>query len=199
MCPRVSLSIAVVFTLLGFETRARAEEPRLPDDLPRLVFDTGRAPDEAPEDDLLRLTAHGEYQARVQAMKSFLLTPTTTRRIEQPTIAADSIHQNAFLSHWFRVSPKLQIRKSIELVTQIDLVTGLVLGDLARDTSADETPRDTYNGFSNIQPRWAYVQFNTEIGVIRVGQQPNHWGLGILANDGNHPTDRKSTRLNSSH
>ena len=26
------------------------------------------------------------------------------------------------------------------------------------------------------------------IGIVRVGQQPNHWGMGILANDGNHPT-----------
>lgn len=185
---RVSLPIALVFTPLLVAARAYAEEPSVPENLPRLIHDTGRTAEEPPEDDLLRLTAHGEYQARVQAMRSFLLTPTITRRIAQPTIVGDSIGQNAFLSHWLRVSPKLQIRKSIEIVTQLDLVTGLVLGDLAHDTSADETPRDSYNGFSNIQPRWAYVQFNTEIGVLRVGQQPNHWGLGILANDGDHPT-----------
>ena len=65
---------------------AYAEEPSVPENLPRLIHDTGRTAEEPPEDDLLRLTAHGEYQARVQAMRSFLLTPTITRRIAQPTI-----------------------------------------------------------------------------------------------------------------
>ena len=61
-------------------------------------------------------------------------------------------------------------------------------GDTAHDTSADYTPRDEVNGFKNIQPRWLYADFRTPIGLFRVGQQPNHWGLGVLANDGDHPT-----------
>src|SRR5205807_197801 len=50
------------------------------------------------------------------------------------------------------------------------------------------TPRDDYNGFGNLQPRWLYAQYRLPFGVVRVGQQPNHWGMGILANDGDHPS-----------
>ncbi len=67
-------------------------------------------------------------------------------------------------------------------------MTGLIAGDKARDTHADQTPRDEYNGFSNVQPRWLYAQWRLPFGIVRVGQQPNHWGMGILANDGDHPT-----------
>ena len=68
------------------------------------------------------------------------------------------------------------------------LLTGVVVGDIARDTRADATPRDDYNGFSNVQPRWLYAQYRLPFGIVRIGQQPNHWGMGILANDGDHPT-----------
>jgi hypothetical protein len=44
------------------------------------------------------------------------------------------------------------------------------------------------DAWAYIELRWAYAQFLTKIGLIRVGQMSNHWGMGILANDGDHPS-----------
>ena len=39
-----------------------------------------------------------------------------------------------------------------------------------------------------MHPRYLYLEYNSPIGLFRVGQQGSHWGMGILANDGDHPT-----------
>jgi hypothetical protein len=119
-------------------------------------------------------------------MRNLVLTPTVSAINAQPGLREDTLGQNQFAHHWLRFTPRLQVRSSIEVVGQIDLLTGLALGDRAHDTRADQTPRDTYDGFSNVQPRWLYVDLHTPVGLFRVGQQGSHWGLGILANDGNH-------------
>jgi hypothetical protein len=162
---------------------ARAAPPAdedVPRDLPRLVLDTGRPEVPPAEPDTYRFFIHGEHQIRYQAMRSFPLDPTASAIARKPGLVEDSLGQNHFVHHWLRVTPRLQIEDKLELVGQFDLLTGLLFGDLAHDTSADQTPRDDVNGFSNVQLRWVY-------GVVRIGQQPNHWGMGILANDGDHP------------
>jgi hypothetical protein len=164
------------------------DETGVPRDFPRLVLDDGRSETFPADPDLVRFQMHGEYQLRYQTMTSFPLDVSTTVLQAHPNATADSLGQNNFVSHWLRFTPRLQIRENVQIVGQIDLITGLVLGDQAHDVSADQTPRDSYNGFSNIQPRWLYADLTTKIGVFRVGQQPSHWGMGILANDGDHPS-----------
>lgn len=179
------LSISVAVALALATASARADVPA---DLPELVLDTGRREPAPPEPDLVRVTFHGEYQLRYQAERTFLLDPTVSRINASPRagLTGDSTGQNQFVSHWLRVNPSLFVRDNLELVSQIDVVTGLVAGELAHDTSADLTPRDAYNGFSNIQLRYLYAQYKLPFGVVRLGQQPNHWGMGLLANDGDH-------------
>lgn len=175
-------------TTLFFSGTARADEPEVPRDFPRIVLETGRAPVQPAEPDVVRFQVHGEYQARYQAMASLRLTPTSSAINTRPGLREDTLGQTNFGHHWLRVTPRLQVKTGLEVVGQLDVLTGLVIGDRAHDTHADHTPRDDYNGFSNIQPRWLYATINTEVGVVRVGQQPSHWGMGILANDGDHPS-----------
>src|SRR5687767_141453 len=186
---RVTSAIAFVVPLL-LANQARADEdagePSVPRDLPRLILDSGR-PELRPADpDSYSMFLHGEHQIRYQAQRSFPLVATASAIDAQPGLVEQSLGQNHFVHHWLRLTPRLQVRDTLELVGQLDL-TGLVVGDRARDTSADLTPRNEHNGFSNIQPRWLYAQWKTPVGVVRMGQQPNHWGMGILANDGDHP------------
>jgi hypothetical protein len=164
------------------------DETGVPKDFPRLVLDDGRNETFPADPDLVRFQMHGEYQLRYQTMSSFPLDVSTTVLQAHPNAIADSLGQNNFATHWLRFTPRLQVRDNVQIVGQIDLVTGLVLGDQAHDVSADQTPRDSYNGFSNVQPRWLYADLTTKVGVFRVGQQPSHWGMGILANDGDHPS-----------
>ena len=162
------------------------DESGVPKDFPKLVLDDGRTEIYPAERHLVRFQIHGEYQLRYQTMSSFPLDVSTSVLQAHPNATADSLGQNNFVTHWIRFTPRLQVRDNVQIVGQIDLVTGLVLGDRAHDVSADKTPRDDYNGFSNVQPRWLYADLTTKIGVFRVGQQPSHWGMGILANDGDH-------------
>lgn len=182
-----SFPVLVVLASLTTAPRAAAADP-VPSDFPRLVLDTGRAQPPRPDPDALRFVVHGEEQIRLQAQRSFLLTPTASRIAGRPGLREDSIGQNAFVSHWLRVTPRLLVRDHLELVGQLDVVTGLLFGQTAHDTSADQTPRDEHNGYFNVQPRWLYAQYKLPFGLVRIGQQPNHWGMGILANDGDHPT-----------
>jgi hypothetical protein len=170
------------------QTQAHVGTDEVPGDFPRLVLETGRTPVLPPEPDLVRVQIHGEYQLRYQRMSSFTLAPSASIATLHPGATGDSIGQNDFLAHWLRVTPRLQMRENIEIVGQLDVVTGMVLGDRAHDTFADDTPRSDYNGFSNVQPRWLFAEVRTAIGLFRVGQQPSHWGMGIVANDGDHPT-----------
>jgi hypothetical protein len=168
--------------------KPRPRKTEVPTDLPRLVLETGRTPVKPAEEGLVRAQIHGEYQLRYTAMTSYTLTPTASVINAHPGAYGDSLGQNNFVSHWLRVTPRLQISDKVEIVGQMDLVTGVVLGDVAHDTYPDYTPRDDYNGFSNVQPRWLYADWHSPIGLFRVGQQPAHWGMGIVANDGDHPS-----------
>ena len=185
------LALALVLVTGAWTTVVRADPadtaPAVPDDFPRLVFDTGRNEVPAPDADAYRFLVRGEHQIRYQVQRSFPLVATPSAMAAQPGLVEQSLGQNQFLHHWLRITPRLQVRDTLELIGQIDLV-GLIAGDKARGTSADQTPRDAYNGFSNVQPRWLYAQWRLPFGLVRIGQQPNHWGMGILTNDGDHPT-----------
>lgn len=163
-------------------------EAAVPDDFPRLVLDSGRPEVSPPEPDLLRLQLHGEYQVRYQHVRPFPLDVTPSTVNAKPGAIEDSTGQRDFLAHWLRLTPRFQFRRRLQIVGQIDVVTGLLLGRRAHETWADETPRDTYDGASNVQPRWLFLELETDSGVFRGGQQPSHWGMGLLANDGDHPT-----------
>jgi len=188
VAPALSFFVA---TLAGGDAAHAAEgdDPSgVPRDLPRLVLDNGRRDVPPADPETYRFVLHGEHQIRWQSQRSFPLTATASSMSQRPGLVEDSIGQNTFVSHWLRVTPRFQIRDTVELVGQADVLTGVVFGELAHGTSADLTPRDEYNGWSNVQLRWLYAQYRLPFGVVRVGQQPNHWGMGILANDGDHPT-----------
>jgi len=181
---RLLALLAIAATLAT--SRADAEEDA-PANLDELMLETGRRPVPAPEPDTYRFVMNGEHQLRFQTMRSFPLVATPSAIAARPGLAAQSLRQRGFVSHWLRLTPELQIKESLRLVAQVDL-TGIIVGDKARGTSADETPRDELNGFSNIQPRWLFVEYKLPFGLVRLGQQPNHWGMGLLFNDGAHPT-----------
>lgn len=181
--------LAVTTSLLTAASAHAAdqEEEAVPRDLPRLILDPGRPDAPLPEPDTYRFFINGEHQIRFQAERSFPLVASASAMASKPGITDQSLGQNWFVHHWLRITPRLQIQDTLEVIGQLDVVTGMLLGPKAIDSGADQTPRNDYNGFSNVQPRWLYAQYRLPFGLIRVGQQPNHWGMGILANDGNQP------------
>lgn len=185
---RLAQAVALAATSLALPVLAEEPSREATPDLDSLVLDTGRPKLEPTADDRVRLLLHGEYQLRGTALSSVPMTATASARAAQPGLLLDSTGQNGFANHWLRVTPRLQIKKLVEIVAQADVLTGMVAGQLAHDVHPDRTPRDSYDGFRNVQPRWLYAQIETPVGLVRVGQQPNHWGMGLLAHDGDHPS-----------
>src|SRR5947209_7543402 len=94
----------------------------------------------AEESRFLRLTLPGEYMIRGTWESSIPLTAPGN----DPS--ANTLGQNAYALHWLRVSPDLNYDDRLLVRGQIDLLTGVVAGDLARYTSAALRARDSYDG-----------------------------------------------------
>lgn len=169
---------------------APAPEPE-PDDVPRslgaLALDTGRRPPPVVDPDAFRLVLEGELQLRLQGQRTFPMLATPSAMAAQPGLRENSHGQHVYGAHWLRVTPRFLVRDTVELVGQMDVLTGMNLGETTRDVGVDLTPRSDYDGFSNVQPRWLYIQIRLPFGLLRMGQQPNHWGSGLVYNDGDHP------------
>jgi hypothetical protein len=161
----------------------------VPEDLDRLLLDTGRIKSPKPEADKLSIDIHGELQIRGQVQNAFPMDVTATTLAANPGAVYDSLGQHAFVTQWVRLTPRLQYRDWLQVVIQLNLFGNYVFGDVTHDVGPDYSARDdSGDAWSYLQLRWAYVQFLTKIGLFRIGQQSNHWGMGILVNDGDHPS-----------
>lgn len=146
-----------------------------------LVLPSARIAAAPPEPDAIALSMHGEYQLRFRTLSDIRLTAPEDR----PDLGR--LGQRSYLYHWMRLSPRLQWRDTVAIVGQIDVPRGLVVGgttelvDRARDPLSEER-------WYEVHPRYLYLEWTSALGVLRVGQQGSHWGLGILANDGDHRT-----------
>lgn len=135
--------------------------------------------------DFLTFSMHGEYQLRFRALSNLRLEPPAAGQLDGEERDPRLLGQNAYLYHWLRLGGRVQFRDSLSLVAQADVLRGLIVGDttqlvdLARDPLADDVWYDFY-------PRELYLQYDSPIGMFRVGQQTSHWGQGLLANDGAH-------------
>lgn len=147
---------------------------------PTWVLDTGRAIPPPRQSGLLRLTTHGEYQIRMRYQTPVVLVergsdPSSTR-----------LEQGARLNHWLRLTPVFEVGTHARLVAQADLPHGLIAGPPNRYVTAAREP------WSERQPlraelRWLFAEWTASGFELRVGQQPTHWGLGLVENDGDHP------------
>jgi hypothetical protein len=182
----ILFAVAAAFAAGSATASSAFADDDVPADLPRLILDTARPPAQKPTPGVLRIQIHGEEQLRYEHLRSFPLDITGTQLQAHPGAVSDSLGQSDFAYHWFRLTPSVQIGDKLVIVGQADL-TGVFAGEVAHDSFSDQTPRDSVDGYSNLQPRWLYAEWLSPVGLVRVGQQPSHWGMGIVANDGDHP------------
>lgn len=180
---------------------ARAEDPRAPaSDSPasptpaksavpekiadafdeRLVLDTGRRTPPPPDPEKLSFSIRGEYELRYRVASDLRLTAPLSDG------AASKLGQNQYLYHWLRLTPRFQYRDKLAIVAQIDVPRGMIAGDTTRYV---DQVRDSWAepNWIEAHPRQLYVEWTSPIGLFRLGQQASHWGMGMLANDGDHP------------
>lgn len=146
----------------------------------RLVLETARLHAPAPTEDRASFSIHGEVQLRFRALSDLRLQPPIT----DP--GASTLGQSYYLYGWARYRPTFLYGDNLQIVGELDAPRGIIAGDTTRYTSAAVDPFDERRWYG-IYPRKLYLQYLTPIGLFRVGHQTSHWGMGILANDGDHP------------
>ena len=105
-----------------------------------------------------------------------------------------------FASMRFRFSPQLNISEDIRIKSTFDVFDNYVLGEGpqsfygAGSRASDAFPGTNAPSGNLIIPRraWAEVR-NRDLGELRFGLMPEHWGLGMLYNAGNGLDDDYST------
>jgi hypothetical protein len=148
----------------------------------RFVLDTGRIPTREPTPDTTTFQVHGEAQFQLQAMSNLPLQ----QRIGAAPGEGANLGTNWRLLHWLRVKPIFQFRDKLRIVGEIDIPAGMVAGQLTQLVSA---ARDDYAKllWYEVHPRQLYLEYMTPVGLVRVGHQTSYWGMGLIANDGDHP------------
>lgn len=111
--------------------------------------------------------------------------PTTPGQSDPSTLG-----QTHYAEQWFRFRPFITIGDFFAARMTFDLTRAIIAGDSTRQVELSRDARSNQlSPFSHgiFDLRQLYVEWTTKIGVLRVGHQQSHWGLGIVANDGDHP------------
>jgi hypothetical protein len=157
------------------------EHDAIPDDFSRLILDDARVPFVPPTKGAIRFDIHGELQLRYENLSALKVTPPINDR------TAEFINQRNYGLAWLRVGAQLLVSDKLKLVTQFDVLPRWIVGDLAQGVSAaGDTARDEHVP-AVARLRYLYLDWTTPIGLLRIGQVGNNWGMGILANNGDRP------------
>jgi hypothetical protein len=94
------------------------------------------------------------------------------------------------MEHRLRLRPVVRFKELASLHIEADLIENSFWGDNQSLASTSLFAADPTNtGFDGrpIGPviNRAWMEFSIPVGLIRVGRQASHWGMGLLANDGN--------------
>jgi hypothetical protein len=124
----------------------------------------------------------GEYRLRVNAMSEIPLRPLP----RTDAAASGQLGQRLWGEQWLRLRSNVTVTPNLHIVGQMDVLHGVAFGDLAMGVSPEARLRGEY-GYPGARLRWLYLDWETPIGLLRVGQMGFSWGLGIVANDGDTP------------
>jgi hypothetical protein len=133
-----------------------------------------------PQRQIIRLALRGEYQVRLPALSDLRLRP---HPLDSNT---DTLGQTSRLQHWQRITPVLQIQDQVLVVAQADAPRGLLAGRENQYVAAADEPLDERQPL-RLDLRWLFVEWLSPTARVSAGQQPSHFGLGIVENDGDHP------------
>ncbi|MDH5490665.1 MAG: hypothetical protein OEY14_01700 [Myxococcales bacterium] len=134
----------------------------------------------------VRIALHGSYRARYSMVAGL------------PVLEREYTAQRANFGFMrLRLEPQITYgtREDAPIAAlrmQLDGLDNVVMGDNARLSAtplfAGDPSYTDLDGFElrdTIRLERAWLEFLIPIGQIRVGRMPSHWGLGILAHDGN--------------
>ena len=155
------LSLVLLLLLLPMSVSAKQSVDLKPKDPGRFVF-----------------TTEGEYRLNISLLDDFAVDAEAV-----PTYHG----QRRYLDHRLRAGFGLQISR-LSFRTEWDFLSGQFAGDTWNLGALDARARDRHSSFTaeGITPRRVSAMARWAALDVEVGLMPSHWGLGMLANDGNH-------------
>jgi hypothetical protein len=96
--------------------------------------------------------------------------------------------QETWAEQRMRLTPVIAEADQIEVTAQFDIFSGLFAGDTAPSFDGlGWSGRSTRNSLqaTGFDFRAMYAQFNLGYGMLKFGQMPRDWGMGLLWNAGN--------------
>jgi len=122
----------------------------------------------------------GEVQLRFHALSDIPLRPLPG----DTDGSTGNLGQNLYLSSWARLGGQLTYAEHFRVVAQVDVLNGVIAGDLTQGVGDAQLPRDEHDFYRNAQLRRLFLDVTTPYMRLAVGHKGSHWGLGMLANDG---------------
>ncbi|MFN7955892.1 MAG: hypothetical protein U0610_29535 [bacterium] len=101
--------------------------------------------------------------------------------------------------HRLRVEPRLELFGQLSVHAQIDVLDGVLFSDTGDRSflaySDQPPPNELGDSLDSFRVNRAWAEWRSPAGTLRFGRQPSHWGLGMVANDG----DRDDAAFGDSH
>ncbi|MEC8379488.1 MAG: hypothetical protein VXZ96_04165 [Myxococcota bacterium] len=98
--------------------------------------------------------------------------------------------KSSYLSQRLRIQPEINFQDRAKLMFMTDILDDVVWGDNQSISSTalfSEIPSNTSEAGTSIDSfalKRAWMEIDLAVGKLRVGRQPSHWGMGLLANSG---------------
>ncbi len=151
---------------------------------------------------------HGYFRTRGDLFYNFDLDTTPdagvgSSPVPPPTNGGDS---QASTNLRFRYQPTVHISETLRVKSTLDILDNLVLGSTPDGgaiggsrlfTSRPEVPIETFSGTQtppeagingyrdSVRVKHLWGEWKTPLGLLAFGRMQSHWGLGVLANNGN--------------
>ena len=143
-----------------------------------------------PADARVRWATPGEYRLNFSGLETFELDPERTPSIN----GLRGLHR-------LRLQPQVEVG-AVSVQLELDVFTGQIFGDTTTLgsrywTRREGDPEEAYDGWTTVEPRQFWIEIGTRYLTLGLGQVADHWGMGLVANDGRrHERDRPSqTRI----
>lgn len=121
----------------------------------------------------------GELQLRYAGITNIPLAVTPGSAAMPPNLG-----QNSWFESWLRVRPAFRFGERLRVNFSLDVARAVLPDNPAQSVSFTRDPRTELLPFGGVDIRTGYIEWDSPVGLFRVGQQAFSWGLGVLANDG---------------
>lgn len=138
----------------------------------------------------------GYYRMRLELFKSL-----------SANVGLENTPNGATTGYWqhrVRLDPKVKLNDNVAFYAQVDLLDNVIAGDnpeidtaygnalaeffsqaVVPQNDSDSNGKPVGDSRRNIAVKRAWGEVLTGVGQLKFGRMGSHWGLGLLANDGN--------------